>query len=159
MSRVKADLFSLVPAPAPKPETLTLWDDDVLVVDQVEVSLDGIVDMGEVGLVVVAYVSSPDGGLLCAWWGEAALVPDGRLARLEWRHREPLDLTRPEATSGRPHLTVVVSTGDKTPEPPPRRFDSAELEETPLGVRTPLTAVTSEPEPPVAPAADSGDES
>jgi hypothetical protein len=153
MSGVRADLFSLAPAPPPSPEMLPLWDETQVADQKENVSLNSIEDIREAGLVLVAYVSSPDGGLLRAWWGEASLAADGRMARLEWRYREQLDLTQDSAQARRTHLTLVRD------QAPGRRFDSAQLEETPLDIRNPLEPVTTEPARPATPTGSGDDES
>lgn len=108
-----------------------------------ETTLEDVADLNEAKLVVVAYVSSPDGGLLQVWWGHAALLDDGRL---DWHHLEQLDLNQPETVTRRADLRLV-NTGPQD-EPVSRRFDDVPLEETPLGLRNPLISpVEGSPEP------------
>jgi len=150
MSRVKADRFSLGPTPPPRVEHPALFDDDGAIDRSQEPTLEDRPNFGEAGLVLVAYVSSPDGGLLRAWWGEAALLDDGHL---DWQYREPLDLS--QAVLGRPDLQLV---GNRNSEPTARRFSDAPPEETPLSVRNPLTAPSPEPQQPAAPTGSGIDE-
>jgi hypothetical protein len=134
MSRVRADIFSLGPASGPAIEHPTLFDDMTVDTAQ-ETTLEDVADLNDARLVVVAYVSSPDGGLLRVWWGHAALLDDGRL---DWHHLEQLDLNQPETVARRADLRLV-NTGPHD-EPTSRRFNDVPLEETPLGVRNPLIA-------------------
>ena len=151
MSRVKADIFSLGPATAPTIERPTLFDD--LTVDTTqETTLEDIGDLNEAGLVVVAYVSSSDGGLLRVWWGHAALLDDGHL---DWHHLEPLDLNQPETVTRRADLHLI--TAGPHNEPASRRFNDVPLEETPLGLRNPLIAPTEDPKEPELPTGGTDD--
>lgn len=153
-SRVRADLFRLAPSPTPKPVALTLFDDWTVDAEQ-ESTLKDADDLGEARLVLIAYVSSPDGGLLAAWWGEAALLEDGQL---DWKHRESLDLSRAVVpTEQRPDLQLV--TGVWPDKPAAQRFSDADLKETPLGLRNPLITPVSEPQNPDAPTGSNDDDS
>jgi hypothetical protein len=153
MSRVKEDLFSLGPVPTPQVGHPTLFDDWTVDTSQ-DTPLQDIDDFGEAGLVVVAYVSSPDGGLLRAWWGEAALLEDGHL---DWQHIEQLDLSQTEPVIRRPDLRLV-RTEDPAGELAERRFSDAPLEETPLGLRNPLITPVSEPQEAEPPTGSSDDD-
>jgi len=154
MSRVKEDLFSLGPVPTPSVQHPTLFDAFAVDTSQ-ETPLQNLEDFGEAELVVVAYVSSPDGGLLRAWWGEAALLADGHL---DWQKIELLDLSQTEPSVRRPDLRLVHD-GDSADEVAERRFSDAPLEETPLGLRNPLITPVSEPQEPEAPTGSGDDES
>jgi hypothetical protein len=149
MSRVRADIFSL--GPAPSIEHPTLFDVTTVDVAQ-ETTLEDVGDLNEAGLVVVAYVSSPDGGLLRVWWGHAALLDDGRL---DWHHIEQLDLNQPEAVTRRADLRLVT-TGPHD-QPASRRFNDVPLEETPLGLRNPLIPPMQEPQEPELPTGGTDD--
>jgi hypothetical protein len=151
-SGVRMDLFSLAPNPTPTP--LTLFDDWTVDAEQ-EYTLKDVEDLGEARLVLVAYVSSPDGGLLAAWWGEAALLEDGQL---KWKYRESLDLSRVVATAGQRHDLHLV-TGGQADKAIAHRFSDAPLEDTPLGLRNPLITPISGPQEPDAPTGSSDDES
>jgi hypothetical protein len=145
VSKVKADLFTLAPAPYEHPSLFDVEDGESL-----DTTADDAADFNPASLILVAYASSHDGGLLGAWWGEAALLDDGRL---DWRHIEPLDLTL--VAEDRPDLHVVGGQTAKTPN----GFSDAPLEETPLGLRNPLIDPVSEPLEPDAATGDGDDES
>lgn len=151
VSRVRSDIFSLGPAPSPRIEHPTLFDDMTVDTAQ-ETTLEDVGDLNEAGLVVVAYVSSPDGGLLRVWWGHAALLHDGQL---DWHHLEQLDLNQPETVTRRADLRLV--TAGPRQEAASQRFSDAPLEETPLGLRNPLSAPEDDGQEPESPTGSTDD--
>lgn len=134
MSRVRSDLFNLGPRPIPIDTTGSLYTEDLTPEPTMLVTSEDPQEFDRHNLVVAAYVSSTDGGLAGAWWGEAALKSDGHL---DWRHREPLDLTTPTIVhvTGRPALHLV-----REDSPAVQSFSDAPLEETSLGLRPALGA-------------------
>jgi hypothetical protein len=105
-------------------------------------------------LVLIAYVSNPQAGILEVEWGEARQGDnDGRLL---WTHHEPIPLppARPDAGEGSqpaPLRPVAPSSGG--PSSGARRFNDAPLDEPHLQPRSPLTDPASEP---VAPQQETG---
>lgn len=144
-SGVRQALFDgLGPAPAAVVPELTLFGPDDAVDVQEAPPLSAAEDLDDgAHLVLVAFVSSPDGGLAAAIWGEASMHEDGRL---EWHHHERLDLTAPAAAAA-PTLRIVRDEPEARPS-----FGNTPLEETELQLRTPLTETPpSEPQPPQDP--------
>lgn len=141
-SGVRQALFNgLGPAPAAVVPELTLFDEAGAVDVQEAQPLSAAEDLDDgAHLVLVAFVSSPDGGLAAAIWGEAAMLEDGRL---EWHHQERLDLTAAAA----PTLRSVRNEPEVRPS-----FGDTPLKETELQLRTPLTETPpAEPQPPQDP--------
>lgn len=147
VSGVRRSLFdalaSDVPAPLP-----TLFDDQFDEAAEVPPVADEF-DPQYARLVLVAYASNPQSGILAIRWGEADLLDDGRL---RWGPHYPLPLQPPQADAGR-----VAGTGSG-PTPPirpvrpagpaaGRRFDDAPLDEPVLGRQTPGVPPPAEPEP------------
>ena len=109
-----------------------------------------VADMATAGrMVLIAYASNPQSGLLRIYWGEATQADESGL--LNWSDREQLPITADEEGFGRglgpapsPVRPVPSSTG---PGSGPR-FDDAPLEEPILGVRPPLTSPDTDPRAP-----------
>jgi hypothetical protein len=103
-------------------------------------------------MVLIAYVSNPQAGLLRAYWGDATQADED--GRLRWSHREELPLPRlaegGEGIGGAPLRPVPPIGG---PIVGGTRFDDAPLEEPALGIRPPFTS----PDPdPTAPQPETG---
>lgn len=98
-------------------------------------------------MVLIAYASNPQGGILAAEWGDASLLDDGRV---RWAYHEPLPLHLSQ--EGGAAADGYVPTGPSGPLHPvapakPNRFDDTPLEEPALGRRAAGVIPTSEPGP------------
>ncbi|WP_370942010.1 hypothetical protein AB5J62_23160 [Amycolatopsis sp. cg5] len=104
------------------------------------------------GMVLIAYASSPQSGLLRVYWGDATQADED--GHLRWSYREELPL-KDFGQKGR-----SADVGPVRPVPLPARlgsggprFDDAPLEEPDLGIRPPLTSPDTDP---TAPAPETG---
>jgi hypothetical protein len=98
-------------------------------------------------MVLIAYASNPQAGILRAYWGDATQADED--GRLRWSHREELPLPGLAEggtdIGGAPLRPVPPLNGPSVSGP---RFDDAPLEEPALGIRPPLTSPGTDPTAP-----------
>jgi hypothetical protein len=144
LSEVRNNLLALNPE-TPEPqltlEHAELSDDDLTSLFEEE-QRDSQSMASAARVVMLAYTSNPDAGLLRLFWGDAEKADDD--GYLRWTHLEEIPLraaddgTDTGSIGARP-LTPVG------PDTTAGRFDQAPLEEPLLGVRPPLTSPDTDP--------------
>ncbi|OLR91951.1 hypothetical protein [Actinokineospora bangkokensis] len=151
MSEVRRNLLDLTPTTPDAQLSLEEADkSEEQLRTEAEEAEQIVADMATAGrMVLIAYASNPQSGLLRIYWGEATQTDESGL--LKWSVREQLPITTEEGGFGRgwgpapsPVRPVPPSTG---PGSGPR-FDDAPLEEPVLGVRPPLTSPDTDPNAP-----------
>ncbi|TDC60877.1 hypothetical protein E1200_29790 [Actinomadura sp. GC306] len=149
LSEVRRHLLSLTPETGHQQLRLDEadLDDEALNAEYEEVA-ETLRDMAQqVRLVLVAYASNPQSGILLAEWGDVVLVDDG--GYLTWLYRERLPQGIPGFGFGEggvgPAPQPLKPIHPFTPESSARSFDEGPLEEPVLKPQPPLSKPTQEP--------------
>ncbi|MEU7942378.1 hypothetical protein [Microbispora bryophytorum] len=152
LSDVRRDLLALTAQPPDPQMTLDDIDTDPAVLQaKYEEAKEAIRQMAASGqLVLVAYVSNPQAGILEVEWGEATQADDD--GHLVWAYHERIPLPpghRDVGGGDQPgQLSPVAPSSGGPSDGVARRFDDAPLDEPLLQPRAPLTDPTSEPSAP-----------
>jgi len=148
MSEVRRSLLELNPPALDRQGTLdqaAMSEEELRALDEETAKV--LEEMSTGGrMIMIAYASNPYSGILRIYWGEATEADkDGRL---NWLHREELPVIVPpgEGTLGGGKPVRPVPSPDT--QTTGQRFDDAPLEEPELGIRTPLTQPSPEPDEP-----------